>query len=325
LYPVTHAELKDKTISRRYAGHQVNPRQALALLGGRGWVNVPEEGVRRTFHEEGLSAWLEFLEGFYTPADVEGLTLEGVRFTKRGEWNPLDLKDIPPRLFSEVMRDLDLVVSVAHRGGVDPEASASTIEMRTNLMRETFAVLSIENVEFKKDYAIIRGELGQYSVHLGSGVVHKMPGGAMLIVPVHSQHRGRIFLPFADDDPKTAEVLSKVLLLARDQSIQDPNILAQIQVLGKVAPDRAAKKRPTKRAVAQQTPKRYFELEDDKSSKFWEVAVDGKEVTVRFGRIGAKGQTQVKTFDTPAVAKARAEKLIREKTAKGYEERSPAG
>ena len=74
----------------------------------------------------------------------------------------------------------------------------------------------------------------------------------MLIVPVHAQHRGRIFLPFADDDPKTAEVLSKVLLLARDREIQDPNILQQIQVLGKIVPDRAVKDRPV---AAEQTGK----------------------------------------------------------------------
>jgi hypothetical protein len=71
--------------------------------------------------------------------------------------------------------------------------------------------------------------LGDYSVHLGSGVVHRMPGGAVCIVPVHAQQRGRLFLPFADDDPRTAEVVSKVLLLARDREIQDPAILEQLR------------------------------------------------------------------------------------------------
>ena len=66
-------------------------------------------------------------------------------------------------------------------------------------------------------------------MHLGSAVTHRQPGGTLCIVPVHSQHRGRLFLPFADDDPRTAEVVSKVLLLARDQEIQDPNLLAQIR------------------------------------------------------------------------------------------------
>jgi hypothetical protein len=58
-----------------------------------------------------------------------------------------------------------------------------------------------------------------------------MPGRALFIVPVHAQHRGRLFLPFADDDPKTAEVLSKILLLARDKQIKDPSILDQIRLL----------------------------------------------------------------------------------------------
>ena len=42
------------------------------------------------------------------------------------------------------------------------------------------------------------------------------------------QARGRIFLPFADDDPKTAVIMSKILLLAEDQKIKDPSILSQI-------------------------------------------------------------------------------------------------
>ena len=54
------------------------------------------------------------------------------------------------------------------------------------------------------------------------------PGGARCIVPVHGQQRGRLFLPFADDDPRTAEVVSKVVLLARDADIEDPSILEQI-------------------------------------------------------------------------------------------------
>ncbi len=324
LYPITSDEKKQKTISLRYAGHQVNPSQALALLGSRGWVNVPEEGVRRTFHDEGYSAGLEFLEGFFTPAEIEGLTLEGVQFTRKDQWKPVPLKEIPSRLFSEVMRDLDLVVSVAHRGGVDPEASASTVEMRTDLMRETLAVLGIENVEFKKDHAVIQGDLGKYSVHLGSGVVHKMPGGAMLIVPVHSQHRGRIFLPFADDDPKTAEVLSKVLLLARDREIQDPNILEQIQILGKIKSERKRKKRPTDRALSEETTTRYFENAEGAAGRFWEITLDGKEVTVRYGRVGGKGQQRTKTFESAEAAQKHLEKQIAKKTENGYREAAPS-
>ena len=228
LYLPTEAERSAARSSNRYEGHQVNPRQALALLGTRGWVSVPDEGVRRTFHHEDLSVHLGFLEGGYTPAEVDGLTLAEVVFSERGRWEPLDLEAVPARVFSEVMRDLDLVVSVAHRGGVDPEASASTVEMRSALLRETLSLLRLGNVRLEGSHALIDGRLGGYSVHLGSAVVHRQPGGALAIVPVHSQRRGRLFLPFADDDPKTAEVVSKVVLLAKDDEIRDPTILEQL-------------------------------------------------------------------------------------------------
>jgi hypothetical protein len=48
------------------------------------------------------------------------------------------------------------------------------------------------------------------------------------ILAVPGQHRGRVFLPFADDDPRTAEIMSKIILLAEDETIKDPAILAQI-------------------------------------------------------------------------------------------------
>jgi hypothetical protein len=66
-------------------------------------------------------------------------------------------------------------------------------------------------------------------VHLGSATMHRRPGGSVCIVPVSGQQRGRLFLPFADDDPRTAEVLAKVLMLARDREIKDPTILEQLR------------------------------------------------------------------------------------------------
>jgi len=126
------------------------------------------------------------------------------------------------------MRDVDLVVSVAHTGGVDPEASLSTIELRKVIAKESAGLFKLNNVKFKERHLIIEGHHASYSLHLGSGVVHVQPGGYVSIVPVHSQHRGRLFLPFVDEDPKTAEIISKMLLLAEDKKIQDPTILEQL-------------------------------------------------------------------------------------------------
>jgi formylglycine-generating enzyme required for sulfatase activity/predicted DNA-binding WGR domain protein len=65
---------------------------------------------------------------------------------------------------------------------------------------------------------------------------------------------------------------------------------------------------------------RRIELSDSTSNKFWEVDVNGKTLNVTFGKIGTKGQSKPKDFATPEKAKAEMEKLIKEKTGKGYVE-----
>lgn len=65
---------------------------------------------------------------------------------------------------------------------------------------------------------------------------------------------------------------------------------------------------------------RMFEFSDGKSNKFWEITVDGSAVTVRYGRIGTDGQTNTKTFVDTDAAAVHAEKLIEQKTGKGYQE-----
>lgn len=227
LYVPTPQEQDRSLVSRRYSGQQVQPRQTVALLAGRGWNTG--DGLFKVFHEERIVVEIFGPYVVGTPAEAEDWTIEGVAFRKKERSERLLLQDVPPRLFSEAMRDLDLVVSVAHAGGVAPEASESTVEMRASLVRETCQLLSLENVRIKSHHVLIDGQLANYSVHLGSGTVHKMPGGAVCIVPVHAQHRGRLFLPFADDDPKTAEIVSKTLLLASDHQIQDPSILEQLR------------------------------------------------------------------------------------------------
>jgi predicted DNA-binding WGR domain protein len=54
------------------------------------------------------------------------------------------------------------------------------------------------------------------------------------------------------------------------------------------------------------------------SKNFWEIAVRLNKMVIRFGRLGSKGQTLLKTFENNAKANAEKEKLIREKVSKGY-------
>ena len=67
---------------------------------------------------------------------------------------------------------------------------------------------------------------------------------------------------------------------------------------------------------------RYFEFVEGKSSKFWQLSVDGCEVAVRYGRIGSNGTTKTREFASSEAAEAYAQKLIGEKTGKGYSEKS---
>ncbi|MEO6452622.1 MAG: AAA domain-containing protein [Ginsengibacter sp.] len=54
------------------------------------------------------------------------------------------------------------------------------------------------------------------------------------------------------------------------------------------------------------------------SQKFWEGAIDINKLVVRFGKIGTRGQTKVKTFPDYETANKELEKLVREKLGKGY-------
>jgi DNA ligase-1 len=66
---------------------------------------------------------------------------------------------------------------------------------------------------------------------------------------------------------------------------------------------------------------RYFELVDGTSRKFWEITLDGAKVTTRYGKIGASGQQTAKDHGTPERARLEHDKLIAEKTKKGYVEK----
>lgn len=66
--------------------------------------------------------------------------------------------------------------------------------------------------------------------------------------------------------------------------------------------------------------KTYLELSEDDgvAHKFYEVSVDGCELTVRYGRIGTQGQTKTSRLANVEKARAEAQKKLAEKRRKGY-------
>ena len=65
---------------------------------------------------------------------------------------------------------------------------------------------------------------------------------------------------------------------------------------------------------------RYFEFVEGTSSKFWEISLDGTSFTTRFGKIGTDGQMSTKDWPSDAHALKEHDKLVAEKTKKGYVE-----
>ncbi len=229
LYVKTNEE-RPMMDSLRYAGNQIQPQKTVAVLKSRRWVANYEDGLQKIYYKENIVATIYALADWFSPADAEAPTLEWVAFHDRKSNKPIPVGQIPDVIFSEVMRDVDLAVSVAHVGGVDPETSHSTIEMRAAIVTFTLPLFKLDNVRIEKNFAFITGTMGNFNIHLGSGIIHQEAGAAINVLPVHSQHRGRLFLPFVDEDPKTAEILSKIILFAEDQKIKDPFILDQIRI-----------------------------------------------------------------------------------------------
>ncbi len=228
LYVKTEEEL-EMNYSRRYSGNQIQPQKTVACLKGRRWVADVEDGLQKIYYKENIVARIYAMADWFSPSDIEAPTLEWVEFSDRRTGKEIKIKDVPDVIFSEIMRDVDLAVSVAHAGGVDPETSHSTVEMRAALITFTLPLFKLTNVKINKNHAIVDGHYGTYDINLGSGVIHKQGGAMINVLPVHSQHRGKIFLPFADDDPKTAEIMTKVIMFAEDKKIKDVSILEQIR------------------------------------------------------------------------------------------------
>ena len=74
--------------------------------------------------------------------------------------------------------------------------------------------------------------------------------------------------------------------------------------------------------MSETVTKKYLELSQDDGSahKFYEVCVDGCEMSIRYGRIGTDGTKSSKTLDSEEKAQKEADKKVKAKEKKGYAE-----
>ena len=226
-YVKLEEELEQES-SHMFEGYQVEPRKALACLKGRGWIADMREGIQKVCYGTNILARIIVLSDWITEEDLMTPSIDWIDFYDRMNDKVVSVKEVPDIVYSEIMRDVDLAVSISYVGGVDPETCRSSIEMRKVIAEYNMELFGLKNVEFAGNHAVITGKRGSYTVHMGSGIVHRRGGPQIYIRAVPAQRRGRIFLPFVDEDPKTAEILSKIILFAQDDKIRDAEILRQM-------------------------------------------------------------------------------------------------
>ena len=177
------------------------------------------------------------------------LFTDQVRFYRDGA--PVRLAEIPPVVFSEIMRDVDLFVGVTSIGNdptwVDRGEGAfgqqywrsfafgdlsQSGETRRIILEKLLPQLKIAaRCALDGKFLVVRGDLHTYKIHLGSANVLMEPGSHYLCIVPDRGHaawqKGPLYLPF-DGDQTLAIILSKAQLLAADSKITDATILRQI-------------------------------------------------------------------------------------------------
>ncbi|MDX2074851.1 MAG: DUF4132 domain-containing protein [bacterium] len=245
VYVLTPAEQTTNTYSNRFVGHAVNGAIAAQLLASRGWKidkGHNHDAVSKRFGH--ITAFFDFENVWYYMGYSSGnpITTNRIHFAPHkpdnlprwqrrnddADW--LSLETIPHLIFSEVMRDADLVVSVAGQSG-EARLSHEGYEARGQLITTLLDDLGLVGVRVDGHFAYVTGKLANYRVHLGSAVIHIDPGNYLCIVPATwGMTHDKLFLPFVDEkDRKISEVISKILLLLADDKIKDESILRQIR------------------------------------------------------------------------------------------------
>jgi len=260
IYVLTPAERETKTYSNRFANHILKQHQLAALCRQRGWnftligqwdsLNYPTKDLAGGWRAEFRVDSVEF-DAPTSPAGIYLYVASDHVAFHRGGRERQPLTDVPPHVFSEVMRDVDLFVAVASIGN-DPaladreqhpelgdywhaysfgDLSESGKGRRDVLARIVPRLGIADRCTLEDRYLEVRGDLRTYRIHLGSSNILMEPGSEYLcIVPAATGRRADagLLLPF-EGDQRLDVILSKAFLLANDRSIKDASILEQIR------------------------------------------------------------------------------------------------
>jgi hypothetical protein len=267
IYLLTDAEVNTRTYSNRMAAHLLKQHQFNALAKQRGWtysllgafdhgmwdvpasVELPHYGITAEFRVDEVNSENDMTAvGMWSYVATDQVKFR--RTENEGENDYLNLVDVPPLAFSEVMRDVDLFVGVCSVGN-DPQWRDNgglrqyrdywtnysfgdlneVANTRRDILEKLLPRLKIAAVSrIDGRFLRVRGKLREYKIHLGSTNILMEPNDQYLcIVPGRgSSLKSNIYLPF-EGDRGLSIIISKAFLLAKDREIDDPTITSQIR------------------------------------------------------------------------------------------------
>jgi hypothetical protein len=261
VYVLTEAELQTRTYSNRFAAHILRQHQFHALCGQRGWsfrllgwwddwneptLALPRWNLSVSFRVDrvGLDDDAERTAAFACLR----IATDQVRFDRPDGQRGIPLTEVPPLLFSEVMRDVDLFVGVCSVGNDPTWQDGGPDRYRAYWIDYSFGALSVtaqtrhavlerllprlkiaSRCTLEERFLVVRGDRKTYKIHLGSGNILMEPNNQYLcIVPGRGNTGGDVYLPFEGDN-QLSIILSKAFMLANDTAIKDPTITRQLR------------------------------------------------------------------------------------------------
>ncbi len=259
VYRLTDAECQTPFQSRRFEGHVIRQHQFSALCRERRWRYQLQGGfepqgeiaARRLLPLHHLQAelYIDAPAGDKEPMSGNIYLYVDTSFVQFAnlDGQPQPLLDIPAVAFSEIMRDVDLFVSISSIGNdpLWPDQGRTRLDYwrgyatgplmesarirRDTLLRLLPTLPIADRCHVADPFMVVRGDVNTYKIHLGSTVV--LAGASERVLPLTAAHVDTIdcpFIPFEGDD-MTSLLLGKATLLAHDARIMDPILSEMIR------------------------------------------------------------------------------------------------
>jgi 23S rRNA maturation mini-RNase III len=260
IYLLTDAEINTRNYSNRMAAHILKQHQFNSLAKIRGWkysllgaydkgydTEIANIQLPNNYKAEFWVQEVDANEEWNDTGIYNYVSTDQVRFYRNE--TQLNMIDVPPLLFSETMRDVDLFVGVASVGN-DPNWRDGGLQdyrnywesysfgdltevakTRKQVLEKLIPRLKIaKQCEITEKFLVVKGSLRTYKIHMGSGNILMEPNDQYLCIVVDRKAEdvgNKVFLPF-EGDAVLSIIISKAMLLADDTKIKDTTITSQI-------------------------------------------------------------------------------------------------